>query len=551
MLPKYPIEGVVYPSVEDADRYVRHGAWYPSTAGDALRATAARLPDKAALVLKDRRLTYAEFDEATEKLGGAMLGLGMRPGDRMLFQMGSEIETVIALLACAKAGVIPVCTLPQHRALEIGDIAGRTGPRGYFVQADYSAFDLVGFAFEMASRHAIPNLIVARGGAQAPEGCLGFENLIESQSLEQARRTLAGIEVNIADVLMFQLSGGTTNVPKIMPRFHGEFLGLSRNKCIRSSMGEDMVVLYALPVIHTAGLVSIVYPAILYGGTTVLMRRMDAKEFFTLVERERVTHSISMGPAAVQMMDYEGIADHDLSSLRILTNFHGSKVMEEHLGVPCLTTYGIGEGMIMSSEISSSKEMRHDTVGWPLSEYDEVHIYGPDTEQEVAPGEVGELCIRGPSTIRGYFNMPEVDRASFTADGFFRTGDKMSAHEMDGKTCYSFQGRIKDNINRGGEKIGAEEVEAVILRHPDVADAKLVAMPDRMYGEKACAFLIMKPGAAPLTVAQLGEFLLGQGLAKFKLPEHIETVESYPVTRVGKVDRQKLRTQIAELLARE
>ena len=147
--------------------------------------------------------------------------------------------------------------------------------------------------------------------------------------------------------------------------------------------------------------------------------------------------------------------------------------------------------------------------------------------------------------------MPDVNRVSFTADGFFHTGDKMSAHEFDGRACYRFHGRIKDNINRGGEKIGAEEVEAIIIRHPDVADAKVVAMPDRLYGEKACAFLIMRPGAGPITVRGLSDFLVGEGLAKFKSPDRIELVNSYPVTRVGKVDRQVLRAQIAEMVARE
>jgi pyochelin biosynthesis protein PchD len=549
MIPRYPIDGVVYPSAEDADRYERVGAWNPLTAGDALRATAARFPDKAAIVNDDRRLTYAEFDAATEKLGAALLGLGLRPGDRALFQMGSVSETAIALLGCAKAGIVPVCTLAQHRAIEIGEMAARAGPRAYFVQADFGAFDLVEFAKDMAAKHAIQHLIVARAGGPGVEGCLAFEDLIDAQPLDQARRTLAGVEVTIADVLMFQLSGGTTNVPKIMPRFHGEFLGLSRAKAVRSSMDENMVALYAMPIIHTAGQVAMLYPSILFGGTCVLMRRMDVKEFFTVVERECATHSVSMGPAAIQMIDYEGVRDHDLSSLRLLMNFHGSGVMEEHVGVPCLNTYGIGEGLIMSTALSSPKEMRHDTVGWPLSPHDEVRIVDPDTEQPVAPGDVGELYIRGPSSIRGYFKMPDVNRESFTADGFFRTGDKMSADALDGSTCYRFHGRIKDNINRGGEKIGAEEVEIVIMRHADVADAKVVAMPDRMYGEKACAFLIMMPGAGALTVEALGAFLADQGLAKFKSPERIETVESYPVTRVGKVDRQVLRTQIAEIFA--
>jgi non-ribosomal peptide synthetase component E (peptide arylation enzyme) len=535
MIPRYPIDGVIYPSPEDAERYARLGAWNPLTAGDALRATAARFPDKAALVGGGRRLTYGEFDAATEKLGAALLGLGLRPGDRALFQMGSVIETVIALLGCAKAGIVPVCTLPQHRAIEIGEMAARAEPAAYFVQADYGAY--------------IRHVIVARAGDGGADGMPVFEALIEAQSLDRARGTLAGVELSLADVLMLQLSGGTTNVPKIMPRFHGEFLGLARAKAVRSDMDERMVALYAMPIIHTAGQVAMLYPAILFGGTCVLMPRMDVKEYFDTVERERVTHSVNMGPAAIQMVDYEGIGDHDLTSLKLLMNFHGSGTMERHVGVPCLNTYGIGEGMIMSTDLASSPEMRHDTVGWPLSPLDEVRIVDPDTEAPVAPGEMGELYIRGPSSIRGYFKMPDVNRESFTEEGFFRTGDKMSVDEIEGRTCYRFQGRIKDNINRGGEKIGAEEVEAVILRHPDVADAKVVAMPDRLYGEKACAFLIMMPGTAALTVETLGAFLLDQGLARFKAPERIETVETYPVTRVGKVDRQALRARIAEILA--
>ena len=550
-VPNYPIEGVVYPSAADSEYYQRVGAWHTLTAGNALRGAAIRAPQKCALVCDGQRISYAEFDEASEKLGAALLDLGLRPADRALFQMGSVIETAIALLACAKSGIIPVCTLPQHRTIEISALANRSEARAYFVQADFGSFNLVEFAGEMADANGIPNVVVARQRSTDTGKLLTFESLIGSMTLDQARAKLASVDVSIADVLMFQLSGGTTSVPKIIPRCHGEFLGVARNKTIRSSMDTDLVGLYALPLIHTAGMISMLYPCILMTGTLVLMQRMDAKTFFTLIERERVTHSVSIGPAANQMLEYDGIRHHDRSSLRLLTNFDGSEAMERHVGVPCLNVYGIGEGLLTSSEITSSKELRYDTVGWPLSPYDQIRLVEPGTDQEVEPGELGELCFRGPSMIRGYYKMPEANLASYTPDGFFRTGDVMAKQFYGEQVSYSFRGRMRDNINRGGEKFGAEEVETIIGRHPDVLDVKVVAMADRVYGEKACAFLILVPGAKIPAVNELGEFLIKEGLAKFKLPERIETIDTFPVTRVGKVDKQALRALIGEKLSQE
>ncbi len=552
MNPNYPIESVCYPSIADAERYSRANAWHHLNAGEALREAAKKTPDRCALVCDDSRLTYSEFDSQSDRLAASLIDLGLRPGSRALFQMGSVIETAVAILACAKAAVIPVCTLPQHRAIEIGALAERSKPEAYFVQADFSSFDLVQFAAEMTARHSIRHLIVARNGsATLPGNAIRLEDLINSQPREDARRKLAGVNPGAADVLMFQLSGGSTNVPKIIPRFHGEFLGLARAWAKRLSMDDGAISLYALPLIHTAGLVAVLYPSILQGGNCVLMPRMEPRTFFTLAERERVTHSMSIGPAATQMLEYKDIGSHDLSSLRLLSNFHGSEAMERHVGVPCLNIYGIGEGLITSSEVTSSQDIRYNTVGWPLSPLDEVRLLEPGTEREVAPGEMGEFCFRGPSRTCGYFGMPELNSTSFTSDGFLRTGDMMTARPIDDRLCYNFRGRIKDNINRGGEKFGAEEVEIIIGRHPQVREAKVVAMPDRVYGEKACAFLVMAPDCQLLSVKELGAFLLKEGLAKFKLPERIEPIASLPVTRVGKVDKEALRRMISEKLASE
>ena len=515
-----------------------------------LRAAARRSPTKWALISHERRLTYAELDETTERLGAALLELGLQPGDRALFQMGTVIETAIALFGCFKAGLVPVCTLPQHREIEMGELGRRSEAAAYFVQADFSAFDLSGFAVKLAGEVAtVREIIVARGAAAS--GTRGFEALIESVSFAQARARLAGVTVGTEDVLTFQLSGGTTGVPKIIPRFHAEYMGSARDWARRQRMDENVVQLYALPLIHNAGQIASLFPALVMGGTTVLMPRMDPRVFCEWVERERVTHSMNIGPALSQMLDYADAPRHDLSSVTLLTSFNRCDLLEQHLNVPCANLFGITEGVLMVSAPEAPREARHQTVGRPVSDLDEIRLLEPGTEREVPFGAPGELCFRGPSTTRGYFRMPEVNRASFTADGFFRTGDIVLARHIGGHACYSFEGRIKDNIDRGGEKFGAEEVENLIGRHPHVADVKVVAMPDRVYGEKACAYLIMRPGHALLTVQEVGAYLVSLGLAKYKLPERVEAIDAFPLTRVGKVDKGSLREHVARKLAAE
>lgn len=547
---RFPIEGVARVAPRDAARYRASGDWALRPAGEALRECARRSPGKPALVAMERRLSYAQWDRASERLGAALLELGLAPGERVLFQMGTVAETAIALFACFKAGLIPVCTLPQHREIEIGDLSARCEARAHFVQADFGNFDLVGFARSMAERQpGMRHVVVACG--PAPAGTLGFDDLIEGMPFERARRRLERVAIGAEDVLAFQLSGGTTGAPKIIPRFHGEYVGYSGRWAQRLRLGESDTVLWALPLIHNAGQGSMMLPAVLAGATIVLMQRMDAPAFFEWVERERVTVAMSIGPIAAHVLEYRDLARHDYSSLRLFMSLNRGDALQAHLRVPCMNFFGITEGVLMASEPDAPEAARFGTVGRPAAATDEVRLLEIGGEREVSPGQIGELAFRGPSTTRGYYRSPEAERPSFTADGFFRTGDVMRAHRIEGRTYYSFEGRLKDNIDRGGEKFGAEEIENVIARHSGIADVRAVAMPDRVYGEKVCAYLIMRPGAALPSVAELGRFLGSQGLAKFKWPERIETIDAFPVTRVGKVDKAALRAQIAEKIRAE
>ena len=544
-----PIEGVSYPPPERAAASLANGSWVASTVGDALRGSAMRHPDRAAFISDERTLSYREFDETTERLAAALLDLGLATGDRAIFQLGTSIETAIVLLACFKAGIVPVCSLPQHREVEIGQLTQQSGARGYFVQADFNNFDLVGFAAGMVEKHAtLKHLVVVHGAAA---GASSMQALIDGMPLAAARERLSHLPLGSEDVLSFQLSGGTTGVPKIIPRFHAEYLGHSASWMRRYRITAESRVIWSLPLLHNAGQLYALIPTAAFGVTTVLIPKVDIRRMLELIEQHRVTHALSIGPIAPQLLAYTDIARHDLSSLQLFATMSRADNLEKHLGLPCSNLYGITEGLLLGSPADAPAFARHHTQGASGCVHDEIRLLVPESETPSAPGEMGEMCFRGPSSLTGFFGNPEANAKAFTADGFYRTGDMMTAHVVDGLTCYTFEGRLRDNINRGGEKIGCEEVEGFTSQHPAVADAKLVAMPDPYYGEKACVYIVPRPGMTVPDVKALGAFLVGLGLAKYKCPERIEVVDSFPLTRVGKVDKPALKQRIADRLAAE
>ncbi|WP_432260888.1 AMP-binding protein [Cupriavidus sp. TMH.W2] len=551
----FPIEGVAYCPPSDAARYFATGAWINDTLGGALRKTARRIPDKLAFISDERSITFAELDALSERLGAALHLLGLMPGDRAIFQMGTTIETAIALMGCYKAGIVPVCAVPQYREVEIGQLSTLSEPRAYFVQADFSAFDLVGFAHEMAVRHGcLQHLIVARGGSRSHEGPLaghGLQALIESVSLEKAVEVLAAVRIGSEDVLSFQLSGGTTGVPKIIPRFHAEYIGHALASMRQLGQTEQSRLIWSLPLLHNAGQLYVLTPTVAAGMTSVLMPRVDIRRMLELIETHRVTHGMSIGPVAPQMIAYQDIAQHDLSSLELFGTLTRADALEAHIGVPCFNMYGTTEGLLMGAGAKLPAAIRHRTQGFSGCLQDEIRVLEPGTDEPASPGTPGELCFRGPSSLRGYYKAPEATAQTLNLDGFVRSSDLVTEHIIDGMRCFAFEGRLRDNVNRGGEKIGSEEVETYVSRHPAVADAKLVAMPDPFYGEKGCIYLILRAGQAAPSVPALVEFLVDQGLAKFKCPERIEVVEEFPITRVGKVDKVALRAMVARQIELE
>jgi salicylate---[aryl-carrier protein] ligase len=540
------IDGVVYAPPEQARHYFEKKLWIDLTVGEALRTTAARVPDRIAFATEDGELTFRQLDEQSDRLGGALLAMGVQAGERAMFQMGTVLETVVALSACYKAGIIPVCSVPQYREIEIGQLARLSGASLYFVQADFSAFDLVGFARGMQDKvPSLKHLVVTRGKNDELKG------LIASVSLRDARSRLSDIKQNPEECFVFQLSGGSTGVPKIIPRFHAEYLAHCDAWNKMHGMDEHSVAIWSLPIVHNAGQIFGYMGAIHWGRTTVLTSRVDIAHILGMIEKYRVTNAMSIGPIAPMLLAYKDLAKHDLSSLRYFVAFSRADAIAAHLKIKAANLYGITEGLVLISHPDDPPEARHRTQGRVGYTAEEIHILKAGTEDAANEGEVGELCFRGPSSLRGYYNAPAQTRETLTSDGFVRTGDLAKAHRIDGGVYYSFEGRLKDNINRGGEKFGTEEVENLIRSHPAVADVAVVAMPDELLIERACAYVVARTGREAPEVKGLGKFLEKKGLAKFKFPERIELVDAFPVTRVGKLDKAELRRHIAEKLAQE
>ncbi|GAB3576223.1 AMP-binding protein [Amycolatopsis endophytica] len=542
---------VAYP--EDAvRRYRQAGLWGTRTIADELHAVATGHPDRDAVVAVDGRMTFRELDERTDRLAAGLVGLGLVPGDPVLFQVTNRLGVILAWYGVLKAGLVPVCTLAAHRGHEIGEISRRVGAVAHLVEAGTRGFDLVGFAVEHRRDHPSLRHVLVLGGT-TDTGVTAIESLGAGIDPRTARATVEEVQRGIGpdDVAVFQLSGGTTGVPKVIPRLHAEYWYNAAEYARSWGWDADTRVAHLIPVIHNAGIVCAVHGPHSVGACLVL-GTADPDVSLPLMAREGVTHAL-LGHGHFKTVGLPGFAAATASANQVVLS--GTKVPAElfgeleRRGLWSGQLFGMGEGLFLTTRPGAPREARAETVGTPLSTLDEVRVLVPGEETEVADGEIGELCCRGPYTLRGYFDAPEHNGTAFTSDGFYRTGDLAAIRRIDGERYVTIEGRIKDLINRGGEKINAEEVESLLLRHPRVVGAAVVAMPDSRLGERACAYVVVE--GEPLTLHQVQQHFAALQVAKFKWPERIEPLPEIPRTLVGKMDKKRLHADIVRKIAAE
>lgn len=542
-----PLPGVVYPPQNDLERYVAEGVLGFETLVDGFRDAAAKYPANVALLGPRLRMTYAELDAKTTRLAAALLETGLVPLDRVVFQLGDSEQLVMAFLACLKAGLIPICTLAAHREREIGYLASLAEARLHIVQGDDPKFDGVAFARKM--RDVTPSLkwiLQVRGEPQ--DGVLHLEQLIDSVSEAQAVARLGQVALDPFQVAVFQLSGGTTGVPKIIPRFHNEYLYNMRAVADWLGYRSDDVLFMPQPMVHNLNMGCCFGPILMSGGTVTVAPDLRPETLISLIETTRPTWLMLGGPIIARIESALKGGRMDLSNARGVISANSAPKLRALLGVPVYHIFGITEGVIMFTHPDDPAEALDTTNGRPVSALDEVRILVPGTEEPAAPGEIGEPAFKGPYTIHGYYRAEERNRETFTSDGYYKSGDLMQAKRIGDKTYYVFCGRLKDLVSRAGEKINCEEVEMAVAGHPAVAAVVAVPYPDPVYDERLCAVLILREGYAAPTVQELGAYLQDYGLAKYKWPERIEIVSEFPLTASGKLSRQGLRDHVARLI---
>ena len=546
-LVKEPIAGVVYPSREDVNEYDRLGIFTDETMAEAFRALVRRFPDCPALRDRSSSLTFAELDLRTDLIGAGLLRTGLKPNDRVIFQLLNGPELVILFLACLKAGLIPVCTLAAHRKAEIGFLAAHSSARAHIIHGDAKKFDFVALSRDV--REELPDMaltIFATGEGDGDGHVKTLADLTDCLSRDEALDILSRVPRDPAQVAVFQLSGGTSGTPKIIPRFHNEYLYQIRTTAAFHGIDETTVAFSPAPMMHNAPIVCYWGSVLWSGGCVVCSAEMDPGAFARTIEACRPNWMAIPLPLLVKMHNEGVLVREHFKGARLSTAGNAPRIAEL-TGAVTLPLYGMTEGIICYGKPGDPDVVWRKMVGRPVSTLDDFRVIDPVTEETLLLGQQGEFCFKGPCSTRGYFDAPERNAEAFTKDGYVKSGDLMSLHEIDGTVFLKFEGRVKDVVSRGGEKINCLEIEQHLIRHPSIGAIAIVPMPDPDYGEKACAFVIPVEGQDAPSVKEAGTFLEAAGVAKFKWPERIETVDAFPQTSSGKLSKPLLRELAAGL----
>lgn len=527
-----------------AQRYRSQNLWAGATFGDVLAARAAAAPDRIAVLDTDNRWTYAELHHRSRSLATGLARLEIKQGDRVLVQLPNRAEFVEVIFALFELGALPVFCLPAHRAAELVPIARAAAATAMITSATHQRFDYAALAESV--RAEVPSLreilLVLDEGQTAPDGANDIAEFRDEPT------DLTGPKSG--DVAFLQLSGGSTGIPKLIARTHDDYLYSVRRSAEICELDSDTVYLATLPVAHNFPMSSPgILGALWVGGAVAMTPDPTPATAFPLIERFGVTITGLVPPLARLWTERaEAGRTSDLSSLRVL-QVGGARCQDElarrigpALGVTLQQVFGMAEGLVCYTRLDDPIDVVVSTQGRPMSEFDQIAVVD-DNGAEVAPGAQGNLITQGPYTIRGYYDNPEADARSFTADGWYRTGDIVSVRP-DGNLVVA--GRAGDWVNRGGEKVSAEELEAHLLEHPDVRDAVIVGTPDPVLGQRICAFVQPADPAQRPTLTAVRKFVRERGVAAWKMPDAVVVVDQFPETGVGKTSRKELRKLLAD-----
>lgn len=523
-------------------RYRERGYWTDRPLGDIL----SRHQDNDALALidGDRRYSYRQLNHSVNRLAGALARRGIRRGQTALVQLGNIAEFYQTYFALLRIGVAPVNALFNHQRSELSAYARQIAPALLIADRDHELFQDDSFIETLRQSHPSLQQVILRGDGD-PERDL--RHLLQESGDDFSSPTPPD------EVAFFQLSGGSTGTPKLIPRTHNDYYYSIRASVDICRFNAQTRYLCALPAAHNYPLSSPGALGVFYaGGTVVMASDPSATRCFPLIERHRINVTALVPPAVSLWLEAVALAGQRtaLNSLALL-QVGGARLSEAlarripaELGCRLQQVFGMAEGLVNYTRLDDDDERIFATQGRPISTDDEVWV--ADAAGNPLPrGQAGRLMTRGPYTFRGYYRSPQHNRQVFDEQGFYCSGDVVIQRE-DG--YLQVVGREKDQINRGGEKIAAEEIENLLLRHPQVINAALVAIPDPLMGEKSCAFVVCREAIKSVA---LRRHLREQGIADYKLPDRFASLSALPETPVGKVDKQRLREMAQQLIPQE
>ena len=551
------MEGFVPWPEEDAKRFKQAGYWEDLTLGEHLNRWIEQYADRPALAYEGQDISYRQMDLYATRLAYQMVRLGVKTYDRMIMQLFNVPELVYLVYACFKIGVIPICSLPTHRWSEISFLAKESEARAHAIPAGtVKDFDYEEFAEEI--RQATPSLKhILTVGKPERANMASINDFLESDvGLNAAKEEIRRHRPDPMEPALFQLSGGTTGVPKIIPRTHNDYYYNAKCSAEVLEFNAGTRLLLVLPLMHNFPLVNGLLAVHLRGGTVVLTESLAPEPVLQAISQNKADSMATVPVLLHRLLDVPNNVRkrYDLTSFKRLL-WGGNPVdpeiqlqFRETFGCDTDQTYGMAEGLICWTRLSDPLEIKLRTQGRSVSHADEVRVVDVNTGSDVAIGETGECWTRGPYTLRGYYKAAERNKEVFSPDGYYKTGDLI---RRDNHGDITVVGRVKDCISRGVEKINAEEVESHIVKFTKVKNAAVVGMPDKVMGERACAFVVPQPGAT-FTLEELSDFLLNERrIAKFKVPERLEFLDELPLTNVGKFEKKSLRERITRTLEEE
>lgn len=528
--------------------YRQQGLWGDASLADYWQQTAHAMPDKIAVVDNHgASYTYSALDHAASCLANWMLAKGIESGDRIAFQLPGWCEFTVIYLACLKIGAVSVPLLPSWREAELVWVLNKCQAKMFFAPTLFKQTRPVDLILPLQNQLPQLQQIVGVDKLAPATSSLSLSQIIADNTPLTMAITTHGDE--LAAVLF---TSGTEGLPKGVMLTHNNILASERAYCARLNLTWQDVFMMPAPLGLATGFLHGVTAPFLIGARSVLLDIFTPDACLALLEQQRCTCMLGATPFVYDLLNLLEKQPADLSALRFF--LCGGTTIPKKVARECQQ-----RGIKLLSVYGSTESSPHAVVNLddPLSRFMHTDGYAAagveikvvdDARKTLPPGCEGEEASRGPNVFMGYFDEPELTARALDEEGWYYSGDLC---RMDEAGYIKITGRKKDIIVRGGENISSREVEDILLQHPKIHDACVVAMPDERLGERSCAYVVLKAPHHSLSLEEVVAFFSRKRVAKYKYPEHIVVIEKLPRTASGKIQKFLLRKDIMRRLTQD